>query len=373
MIFSRADILLPSPAVDLSKWSVIACDQHSSEPEYWDALDRYIGDAPSSLRMILPEAYLGRKGAVSAREIQAVMKRYLDEKMFTAVPDSYVFVERTLPSGITRRGLLGKVDLDSYDYHKNSVTPVRATEGTVEDRLPPRVAVRKGAALEMPHIMVFIDDPDELVFQALEPGELLYDFELNASGGHLKGRRICGEAADKTDRAFETLSQKADEKYAGFPPVVMAIGDGNHSLATAKLCGDRYALAEVVNIHDASICFEPIHRVLFGTDTGDFIRQYGSSIARIAPEENYAAMIARTDAFCSGYIAEHGGKVDYIHNDDAAVRMGSGEGCAAILLPALDKATLFDCIVKNGPFPKKSFSIGHAEDKRYYLECRKLG
>ena len=373
MIFSRADILLPSPAVDLTRWSVIACDQHSSEPEYWDALDRFVGDAPSSLRMILPEAYLSRDIPEAAKEIHSVMHRYLEDQLLVPYPSSYVYVERTLPSGIVRKGLLGKIDLDAYDYHRDSSTPIRATEGTIEDRLPPRVAVRREAPLEMPHIMVFIDDPEDLVFRALEPGEVLYDFELNASGGHLKGQRISGSAADSVDRAFATLSARAAEKYAGLSPVIMAMGDGNHSLATAKLCGDRYALVEVVNIHDPSIRFEPIHRVLFGTDPSEFVRTFGSSVTHFAPEENYAALVARTDDFCREYIAAHGGQVDYIHNDDTAVKMGSEAGCAAILLPALDKTSLFDSIVRNGPFPKKSFSIGHAEDKRYYLECRKLG
>lgn len=373
MIFSRADILLPSPSVDLTKWSVIACDQHSSEPEYWDELDRFIGDAPSSLRMILPEAFLSRNISDSAAGIHAVMRKYLDEKLLVPLPASYVYVERTLASGAVRKGLVGAVDLNAYDYHAGSVTPIRATEGTVEGRLPPRVAVRQEAPLEMPHIMIFIDDPENTVFGSLEPGKLLYDFELNAGGGHLKGWQICGKVADKADAAFAGLAERAAGKYAGLAPVVMAMGDGNHSLATAKKCGDRYALAEVVNIHDPSISFEPIHRVLFGTDTSDFIRKFGSSVTRFAPEENYAALISRTDEFCREYIAGHGGKVDYIHNDDAAVAMGSRKGCAAILLPALDKATLFDSIVRNGPFPKKSFSIGHAEDKRYYLECRKLG
>ena len=373
MIFSRADILLPSPSVDLTKWSVIACDQHSSEPEYWDALDRFVGNAPSSLRMILPEAYLSRDISNSAASIHAVMQKYLDEELFVSLPSSYVYVERTLASGVVRKGLVGAVDLNAYDYHAGSVTPIRATEGTVEGRLPPRVAVRREAPLEMPHIMIFIDDPEDRVFGSLEKGELLYDFELNAGGGHLKGQRINGSAADKVDAAFADLSARAAEKYAGMPPVVMAMGDGNHSLATAKKCGDRYALAEIVNIHDPSITFEPIHRVLFGTDPSDFIRKFGSSVTRFAPEDNYALLISRTDEFCRDYIADHGGKVDYIHNDDAAIAMGSREGCAAILLPALDKATLFDSIVRNGSFPKKSFSIGHAEDKRYYLECRKLG
>ncbi len=372
MIFQRTDLLLPDDGIDPEKWSVIACDQHSSEPEYWDALDSWIGSAPSTLRLMLPEAYLGRDAAVEAGRIHETMRSYLAGGVFREIPDSYIFVERTLASGTVRRGILGVVDLDAYDYAKGSVSLIRATEGTVEERLPPRVKIRSGAALEMPHIMVFIDDPENHVFGSVEPGELLYDFELNCGGGHLRGQRICNAAADRVDSAFETLLRETEARYAGYAPALFAVGDGNHSLATAKKCGDRFALVEIVNIRDTSITFEPIHRVLFGTDTGDFVRDFGSSIVRMPAEENYAALIARTDAFCSSYLGSHGGHVDYIHNDDAAIAMGSREGCAAILLPAMEKSQLFDGIIKNGTFPKKSFSIGHASDKRYYMECRKL-
>lgn len=373
MIFSRTDLLIPSPSIDLEKWSVIACDQHSSEPEYWDALDRFVGSAPSTLRMMLPEAYLDRDAAQEAASIHRTMCHYLESGVFSELHDSYVYVERLLPSGILRRGLVGMVDLDLYDYTKGAVSPIRATEGTVEERLPPRVQIRKEAPLEMPHIMIFIDDPEDFVFGSVEPGQLLYDFTLNCGGGHLTGRQVTGSAADRIDAAFTRLSDDAAAKYAGFAPVVLAIGDGNHSLATAKKCGDRYALAEIVNINDPAIVFEPIHRVLFDTDTADFIKRYGSSIARLSNKGDYASLISETDCFCREYLAAHGGTVDYIHNDDAAIEMGNRKNCAAILLPALDKTTLFDSIVRYGSFPKKSFSIGHAAEKRYYLECRKLG
>ena len=223
--------------------------------------------------------------------------------------------------------------------------------------------------------MIFINDPKDCVFNSVEPGPVLYDFEINCGGGHLVGRQITGSAADRIDQAFQQLTAEANARYQDSAPVVLAMGDGNHSLATAKKCGDRYALAEIVNINDESIVFEPIHRVLFGTDTADFLRQFGTQVVRMEQNEGegYAALIERTDRFLRDYLAVHGGTVDYIHNDDAAMEMGSRENCAAILLPALDKTTLFDSIVKDGPYPKKSFSIGHAAEKRYYLECRKLG
>ena len=372
MIFQRADILLPSPSLDLTKWSVIACDQHSSEPEYWDALDAFVGSAPSTLRMMLPEAYLRQDTEAMTQKINATMHSYLEQGVFREIPESYVYVERTLPSGLVRHGLVGVVDLNEYDYAKGSTSLIRATEGTVEDRLPPRVKIRSAAPLEMPHIMIFIDDPEDLVFGSADPGELLYDFALNCGGGHLRGRRITGPAADRIDAAFAALAEKTALQYEGYSPVLFAMGDGNHSLATAKKCGDRYALVEIVNIRDEAIIFEPIHRVLFDTDTTDFIQKFGSSVTRFSPEESYAALIAKTDAFCADYLSAHGGSVDYIHNDDAAIAMGSREGCAAILLPALEKSRLFPGIIQDGPFPKKSFSIGHAADKRYYMECRKL-
>lgn len=372
MIFQRANVLLPAPDLDLEKWSVIACDQHSSEPEYWDALDSFVGHAPSTLRMMLPEAYLRRDTEAEMQKINAAMYSYLDGNVFREIPESYVYVERMLPSGLVRHGLVGVVDLDEYDYAKGSTSLIRATEGTVEDRLPPRVKIRSSAPLEMPHIMVFIDDPEDLVFGSVKPGELLYDFPLNCGGGHIRGRRITGAAADRVDRAFAALSEMTARRYEGLSPALLAVGDGNHSLATAKKCGDRFALVEIVNIRDAAIIFEPIHRVLFDTDPEEFIRKFGSPIVHLPALENYAAIVEKADAFCTDYLKTHGGSVDYIHNDEAAMEMGSREGCAAFLLPTLDKSRLFPGIIQNGPFPKKSFSIGHASDKRYYLECRKL-
>lgn len=372
-VFSRTDILLPAPGTDMEKWSVIACDQHSSEPEYWEALDRQIASAPSTLRLMLPEAFLDRDIAAESDAINATMRSYLSSGVFTEIPDSYIYVERTLASGAVRRGLIGALELSEYDYAKGSASLIRATEGTVEERLPARVAIRKSAALEMPHVMVFADDRQDLLFSSVEKGECLYDFDLSVGGGHIRGWRLSGAAADKIDAALQELGAEAEERYAGLSPAVLAIGDGNHSLATAKKCGDSKALVELVNINDPSITFEPIHRVLFGTDTADFIARFGSSVSRVPAQDNYAALVSETEAFCQEYIRTHGGSIDYIHNDDTAITMGQRENCTAVLLPTLDKTKLFDCIIRNGVFPKKSFSIGHAEDKRYYLECRKTG
>ena len=416
-LFRRAEILLPEEDIDLTKWSVVACDQFSSQPAYWEAREREIGDQPSTLRMMLPEAYLAESDPVdAAKRINAAMEEYLELGMFRTVPDSYVYVERTLQSGIVRRGLVGVLDLEEYDYSKGSASPIRATEGTIESRLPARVQVREGAALEMPHIMVFIDDPENTVMGQLSDNKHLlpelYDFDLNGGGGRLSGYQVSGKAADRVDAALKALSapEVLRKKYGVGAPVVFAMGDGNHSLATAKQCWERmkprltpaekenhpsrWSLVELVNIHDEAITFEPIHRVLFNTDPEAFLRSAtdriendshpGAGLHRVllvtgsgereitATGFSIGTLIAAAEDFCQGYIAAHGGSVDYIHNDETAVELGRKTGCAALLLPKMEKDELFPSIVRSGPFPKKSFSIGRAEDKRYYLECRKI-
>lgn len=367
-IFTPADILLPKKGTKLQKWAVLACDQFSSEPSYWGALSDFAGDAPSALRLMLPEAYLR---APDLSERKASMFRAMDEYraagVFETVPNSYVYVERTLPNGKLRRGLVGKLDLEAYDWTAGSQSPVRSTEATVPERLPVRVELRRKASLEMPHIVLFIDDPKGAVLGAVEPGELLYDFDLYAGGGHIRGRRVTGETAEKTLFALNALS--------GEP--AFAMGDGNHSLAAAKNHWEelkkagapmdhpaRWALAEVENLRDESVEFHPIHRVLFDTDEGGFVRELSGG--------DTGVLVAEADAFCQDYIAKHGGHVDYVHGDEAARAQGSQPGCAAILLPTLPKAELFPHIQQYGNYPKKSFSVGESLDKRWYLECRAI-
>ena len=415
-IFDRADILLPRDC-DMTKWSVVACDQFSSQPEYWAALEAATAGVPSTLHLMFPEAYLEtRDQFAEAEKINAEMERYLAEGVFRTLPDSYVYIERTLNSGVVRRGLLGVLDLDAYDYSKGSVSPIRATEGTIESRLPPRVRVREGAALEMPHIMVFIDDPENGVMGLLdaEKGSLpaLYDFDLCADGGHIRGWQVSGAAADRLEAALDALSDPAmlRARYGDAAPVIYAMGDGNHSLATAKKCWEaikptlteaerethpaRFSLVELVNIHDAAITFEPIHKVLFETDPGTFLAEVGAAMSALGGDAGTShtlrlvtasgereltvcgltigQIIGAAEEACQAYLAAHGGKIDYIHNDDTALEMGRRPDGAAILLPRMEKGELFPSIVRSGPFPKKSFSIGHAQDKRYYLECRTI-
>lgn len=393
-VFTPADILLPR-VDDMTKWSCIACDQFTAEPEYWREAERIVGSEPSTLRLMLPEAWLGvRDSAAETRKIYAAMKDYVNRGIFRTVEQSFIYVERTLPSGAVRRGLVGKLDLECYDWAPGSATPVRATEGTVESRLPARVEVRRGATLEMPHIMVFIDDPENAVIPSTAGGEALYDFELMLGGGHIRGSRVTGEAAERLTAALE-----APEGSVRF-----AMGDGNHSLAAAKRCWEqikrnlpeselethpaRYALAEIVNIHDEAVTFEPIHRVLLETMPRGFIeeaaarlpRGKGQAVTLLAGRREMeietgmplGALVALVDELLGDWRREHGGEPDYIHGDEEARALGGKPSSVGVLLPRLEKAELFPYITEHGPYPKKSFSIGHARDKRYYLECRAI-
>lgn len=393
-VFTPADILLPR-VDDMTKWSCIACDQFTAEPEYWREAERIVGSEPSTLRLMLPEAWLGvRDSAAETRKIYAAMKDYVNRSVFRTVEQSFIYVERTLPSGAVRRGLVGKLDLECYDWAPGSATPVRATEGTVESRLPARVEVRRGATLEMPHIMVFIDDPENAVIPSAAGGEVLYDFELMLGGGHIRGSRVTGEAAERLTAALE-----APEGSVRF-----AMGDGNHSLAAAKRCWEqikrnlpeselethpaRYALAEIVNIHDEAVTFEPIHRVLLETVPRGFIeeaaarlpRGKGQAVTLLAGRREMeietgmplGALVALVDELLGDWRREHGGEPDYIHGDEEARALGGKPSSVGVLLPRLEKAELFPYITEHGPYPKKSFSIGHARDKRYYLECRAI-
>lgn len=393
-VFTPADILLPR-VDDMTKWSCIACDQFTAEPEYWREAERIVGSEPSTLLLMLPEAWLGvRDSAAETRKIYAAMKDYVNHGIFRTVEQSFIYVERTLPSGAVRRGLVGKLDLECYDWAPGSATPVRATEGTVESRLPARVEVRRGATLEMPHIMVFIDDPENAVIPSAAGGEALYDFELMLGGGHIRGSRVTGEAAERLTAALE-----APEGSVRF-----AMGDGNHSLAAAKRCWEqikrnlpeselethpaRYALAEIVNIHDEAVTFEPIHRVLLETAPRGFIeeaaarlpRGKGQAVTLLAGRREMeietgmplGALVALVDELLGDWRREHGGEPDYIHGDEDARALGGRPSSVGVLLPRLEKAELFPYITEHGPYPKKSFSIGHARDKRYYLECRAI-
>ena len=405
LFFTPTNILLPAHA-DMRRWSVIACDQFTSDAAYWRAVQDTVGDAPSTLRLMLPEFYLGKcDEAAATRAIQQTMHAYLDSGVFRTVPHSLVLVQRTLPGGAVRCGIVGALDLEAYDYAPDSVTPIRATEGTVASRLPARVRIRAAAALEMPHIMVFYTDPEDAICREAETlaGDTLYDFDLMAGGGHICGRRIAGDAAEQLAAALCATGVGTDGEH----PMRFAIADGNHSLAAARQCWlekkktlspeqaavdpARYALVELVNLHSPAVTFEPIHRVLFETDAAHWLDAAEGALAAadghgyavtllagaqrrdiLARGSSLGEAIAALDAFCAAYMQAHGGRIDYIHGDDEAVGLAAGDGCCGILMPRMEKEELFTSVLRSGPFPKKSFSIGLGADKRYYLECRKL-
>ena len=405
LFFTPTDILLPAHA-DMRRWSVIACDQFTADAGYWQAVQDTVGDAPSTLRLMLPEFYLGKcDEAAATREIQQTMRRYLDDGVFRTVPHSLVLVQRTLPGGAVRCGIVGALDLEAYDYAPDSVTPIRATEGTVASRLPARVRIRAAAALEMPHIMVFYSDPEDTIRREAQAaaGEMLYDFDLMSGGGHVRGLRIAGAKADALAARLCATGVGTD----GAHPMRFAIADGNHSLAAARQCWlekkktlspeqaaadpARYALVELVNLHSPAVTFEPIHRVLFETDAANWLDAaeralaaadgFGYAVTLLAGTQrrdilahgsSLGEAISALDAFCASYMQTHGGRIDYIHGDDEAVDLAAGDGCCGILMPRMEKEELFTSVLRSGPFPKKSFSIGLGADKRYYLECRKL-
>lgn len=403
-------MIVPAEGVELKKWSVVACDQYTSQPDYWQRVDGYVGDSPSTLRLVLPEIYLGREdtGArISA--ICGAMESYMADGYMRILPRGYMLTRRTLPDGGVRLGMVGAVDLEEYDFSEGSTSAVRATEGTVVSRIPPRVEVRRGALLELPHIMLLIDDPDCTVIEPLHEagGELIYDFELMEGAGRLRGELITGGASAAAEAALRRLADPArlERKYGmpGKAPLVYAVGDGNHSLATAKTCWEeikkgllpsermyhpaRYALCELVNLHSPALQFEPIHRVLFDIDRTALDRYLGGvtsgegdqrfSFVTADGERNLAISnptsgltVGSVEELVERFVRENGGRIDYVHGDEVARELGRGENAAAFLLPNMDKNDLFRAVMRDGSLPRKTFSMGHAADKRFYMEAR---
>ena len=416
--FYPADILLPDGA-DMTKWAVVACDQFTSQPEYWQAVEDTVGDAPSALRLILPEAKLNDANVDEhIAAINASMRKYLDGGVFRTLEDTLIYIERTQSDGKVCHGLIGMVDLEQYDFTPGSGALIRATEGTVLSRIPPRVRVRKDAPIELPHVMLLIDDPEGTVIEPLTAGsgkmEPLYDFDLQQGGGHLKGWKLTGEQVDGVADALEGLCSDAEmeKKYgmSGVAPLLFAVGDGNHSLATAKQCYEelkkvtpesewaslpaRYALVEVVNNHDDALKFEPIHRVLFGVEPEKVLEAFkafypgahegegeGHTIAYTyeghtgyitVPDPKVQLAVGTLQAFIDEYLKTNSGEVDYIHGDEVTDELGGKPGNIGFKLPAMGKEQLFKTVMADGVLPRKTFSMGHAQDKRYYVEARKI-
>ncbi len=427
-------ILIPRADYDLHKWAVVACDQFTSQPEYWAAAAELVGDEPSTLRIIYPEVFLGKEEPQQRIEaIRQTMQDYLDQDIFEA-HDGLVYLERQVGETV-RRGLMLCIDLEQYDFNKGSTSLVRATEGTIVDRLPPRVRIREGAPLELPHIMVLIDDPADTVIGALagQTAELtpVYDLDLMQGSGHIKGWRVDDIGTEQaTMGALAALGERESflKKYGLDDAAVLlyAMGDGNHSLATAKAIWEttkeqlgeaamqsptRFALVELVNIYDESLVFEPIHRVIFECHrdlAADLKARFGDTIS-FTPAADVDAMVQAVDnapagvqrfgmlveaglsivelsdppaelavgslqGFLDGWMADGGAKeLDYVHGTDVVHDLGVQAGNAGFYLPGMDKGDLFRSVILDGALPRKTFSMGDAEDKRFYLECRRIG
>ena len=420
-VFSPADILLPGRDIDKTKWAVVACDQYTSQPDYWNAVSRQVGSSPSTLELILPELYLEQPDVDDRiAKIHAAMQADLQAGCLECCPDALIYVERIQSDGRCRQGLIGKLDLEQYDYAKGSTSPVRATEATVLERIPPRKKVRKGAPLELPHIMILIDDIRRSVIEPLgaqkDSMQKLYDFDLMQGGGHLTGYLI---PADMQQQVLGALDALADpeafaEKYGlapGTPVLQYAMGDGNHSLATAKACYEqlkaehpgedlsahpaRYALVELVNLHSDALQFEAIHRIVTGVDPADLMQQMqqalqltegaqadcqcftwiqGENRGRVAVHAPASKLtVGSLQQFLDGYLAAHpGAKIDYIHGTDVVEQLAAAPDAIGFLLPDMGKEELFPTVIGDGALPRKTFSMGHAADKRFYMECRRI-
>ena len=407
--FLPADILLPR-VDDLSKWAVIACDQFTSQPEYWEGVRRFVGDAPSALHLILPEAELnGPREAELVAEAGRNMERYQEQKLFQRCPNSFVYVERTLENGAVRQGLVGMVDLEAYDYAPGSVSAIRATEKTVVERIPPRMRVRRGASLELPHILLLCDDAEKVLIEPVaerkDELEMLYDFDLMEGGGHITGWLVDGEKAEAFETRLTAYSAGIGAKYEGLSgvPMVFAVGDGNHSLATAKACYEelkaahpgedlsghpaRYALVELENIHAEAQVFAPIHRLVTGTDPmalldalrAEVCAEDGFPVEWYSGTEHGTVYLDRArselavgvlQGFLDGYLQNHPGDTDYIHGDGDLRELAARQDATGFLLPVMEKSQLFRGVIADGVLPRKTFSMGHAREKRYYLEAR---
>lgn len=415
--FKRGNILLPKNS-DMTKWSVVACDQYTSEPEYWKDVEKIVGDSPSTLKLTLPEIYL-EESDVEQRiaNINSNMEELLNEDFFKEYKDSMIYLERTQSDGKVREGLMGIVDLEGYSYEIGSKTPIRATEKTVIERIPPRVKIRENASLELPHIMILIDDDKKEIIESLKTKvteeDVVYDFDLMKNGGHIKGYILNNETMDEIDNQLSALADQRtfDAKYnvkdKGF--LLFAMGDGNHSLATAKACYEnlkktmseeeylnhpaRYALVELVNLHSKALEFEAINRVIFDTNPEDLVeklKEYyvinkdgnGEKFEIITndidevwyienPKSNIS--VGSIQMFLDEYLKDHPGKVDYIHGEDVTKELThKNENNVGFIFDAMPKSELFKTVILDGSLPRKTFSMGHSYDKRYYLEARKI-
>lgn len=405
--FKKANILIPKN-IDMFRWSVIACDQCTSEPKYWKQVEDIVGKEPSTLNLILPEIYLEDKN-VSKRinKINKNMIDYLNNDIFTEYKDTLIYVERTQSDNKIRSGLIGMVDLEEYSYEEDSKSLIRATEKTVLERIPPRVKIRENASLELPHIMILIDDNKKEIIENLsnkvKEESKLYDFDLMQNGGHIKGYQLDDKLADAVIKELEKLENKNVSKDKG--NLLFAVGDGNHSLATAKACYERikkkdkdylnnlarYALVELVNLHSDALEFKEINRVVFDVNTNDLLNELkkyydidettGQKVEIITkdfdkvfyiknPKSNLS--VESIQIFLDEYLNSHSGRIDYIHREDVVKELSSKDNNIGFIFEPIPKKDLFKTVLLNGTLPRKTFSIGCFQDKRYYLEARRI-
>ena len=400
--FRSADILLPNVS-DMSKWPVVACDQFTSEPEYWQETERIVGSSPSTLRLVLPELYLDTPD-VDKRisQINSNIREYLNNGLFTKYPDAMVYVRRIQSDGRLREGIVGAVDLECYDYRAGSSSQIRATEATVAERIPPRLKIRENAEIELPHIMILIDDFDRTVIEPMAKKSLkkLYSCELMQGGGSISGYLMGKSEIAEVDFALSRLAEKMQ--------MLFAMGDGNHSLATAKEHYEaikrknpgadysrhpaRYALCEIVNLHSPALEFEAIHRIVSGADVRGLIKVITEGLGLSEKESNQKIKLVWSEgertmyvhnplsklavgslqAVLDEHISHSGAKIDYIHGEDVVKRLAQKDSSVGFILEPMKKSELFEAVVSDGALPRKTFSMGHAQDKRYYLEAKMI-
>ena len=390
-----ADILLPEK--DFDKWAVVACDQFTSEADYWNETELIVGDSPSALRVTLPEIYLddNRQGRIDA--INKTMNKYLETGVLKEYKDTMIYVERVQSDGTIRHGIVGAIDLNDYDYKSGTDALIRATEQTVVERIPPRVSIRRDASIELPHVLLLADDVERTVIEPLKSDvanmKKAYDFELMQKGGHITGWFLNEQQIAQVGQRINALLEKDGNK------LMFAVGDGNHSLATAKECSllsnsekAKSALVEVVNIHDESIVFEPIYRVLFnaepqrviddmkkalncdyeGNDAQEFTCVFGDKTVTLSVKPTAKLAVGTLQKWLDEYIKGTEIKIDYIHGEDVVYTLCKQEGRIGFIFDGMKKEELFDAIKADGSLPRKTFSMGHAYDKRYYIEARKI-
>lgn len=403
-VIKSMPILLPKKDIDLSKWSVVACDQFTSERAYWERLKEYVGDSYSTLNIVFPEVYLGSNDDERIQKINDTMRKYQSEGIFDVHENCFILVDRVISNGQHRLGLVIAIDLEEYDFSPTSKARIKATEGTVIERIPPRVKIRKNAIVELPHVMLLMDDREQKIIENLYASrdklEKLYDFELNMDGGHITGYKVTN-VNEITNKLYGLLDKDYQRKiYGKETSILFSVGDGNHSLATAKTHWDnlkqtlskeekethpaRYGLVELVNLNGSGLDFEPIHRVVFGVskeDVEEIVSKFSKGNGKIElnyegkeyfikVDENSPKAIDEVQTYLDSLVKSGKAGVDYVHGRKNTLDVAKSENGLAIFMPTIKKEELFGYIIEKGVLPRKSFSMGEANDKRYYLEAK---